>query len=86
MINDELRIKRLQQEFIVRVTGLSNKRLGASLAASLFDETRESVDSREQKDLLLKNQRAGLRYDSRRPDKRDRQKMVQVKNQDPEWE
>ncbi len=85
-LNDELRIKRYQQEFSVVVTGLSDKRLGAPLAVNLYCETRESIESRIQQESLLKNQRAGLRFDDKRPGKRDRHKMVQVKNQIPDWD
>ena len=78
---DRLKIRRHFQEYIVIVSGLSDKRLGAPLAAALYQETAESQLLREQKQQILQNQRAGLRYDRTRPNKRDRQKMMHVKYQ-----
>ena len=85
-INDELRIKRFPYEYTVTITALSSKRLSASLAKQLFHETEPSRIKRLEKERLLKNQRAGVRYDRRRPDKRDRNKMLGIKRQNPEFE
>ena len=83
-INDELRIKRFPFEYTVIIKALSSTRLGASLAKDLFRETDLSKEKREEKEQLLKNQRSGVRFDRKRPDKRDRSKMLNIKHQSPE--
>lgn len=80
-----LRIRRFPLEYIVEVTGLSEKRLSAALAAGLYCETADSEAARNAKSQLMRDQRAGLRYDRRRPGKRDRDKMLKIKNQQPDW-
>ena len=81
---DQLRIKRFPVEYLVTIVGLSEKRLGAPFAAKLYEESEQSQIDRENKLQQLKDQRQGLRYDRKRPGKRDRQKMLKVKNQAPE--
>ena len=84
-VGDRLRIRRFPVEYHVDVLGLSLKRLGAPLASALYQETKESTAAREDKLQLLRDQRAGLRYDRARPGKREREKMVRIKNQTPDW-
>ena len=85
-INDELRIKRFPYEYTVIITALSTKRLGASLAKDLYRETELSKDKRVEKAQLLRNQKAGVRFDRQRPGKRARSKMLDIKRQNPEFE
>ena len=83
---DELRIRKSAQEYVVVITGLSGKRLSAPLAAGLYLETDASVRAREEKSALMRAQRQGLKLDRRRPGKRDREKMMRIKNQIPDWD
>ncbi len=83
-IQDQVRIRKFPQTYIVSIESLSNKRLSAPLAAEMYKETDSSKIEREEKNLLMKAQRAGIRYDRQKPDKRDRQKMLDVKNQQPD--
>ena len=83
---DELRIRRAAREYVVIITGLSSKRLGAPLAADLYRETDASRAAREKHEALMKAQSLGIRHDRRRPGKRDRQHMVRVKHQSPGWD
>lgn len=85
-INDELRVKRFPYEYTVIVIALSKKRLGAPLARELYQETESSRSNREQKQQQLRDQRAAIKYDRKRPGKRDRQKMLEIKTQNPEYE
>ena len=85
-INDELRIKRFPHEYTVIITALSTKRLGASLAKDLYQETELSEKKRVEKTQLLRNQKAGVRFDRQRPGKRARSKMLDIKHQNPEFE
>ena len=84
--DDVLKIRRIHQIFTVIVRQLSNKRLSAPLAMEMYMETDESRTDRQQKEELAKNQRAGLRFDRARPSKRDRQKMLKVRDQLPDIE
>lgn len=84
-IGDVLRIRRFPLTFTVTVSGLSVKRLGAPLAAALYEETAESIAARGEKTQIMRDQRAGLQFDRKRPGKRDREKMLKVKNQLPDW-
>ncbi|MBX2868931.1 MAG: RNA-binding S4 domain-containing protein [Acidiferrobacterales bacterium] len=83
-LNDAVKIRRFPQTFVVIVTGLSEKRLGAPLARELYCETEQSREEREAKNQLMKNQRAGIQYDRQKPDKRNRQRMLEIKNQLPD--
>ena len=85
-INDELRIKRFPHEYTVIITALSAKRLSAQLAKALYQETELSKDKRLETAQLLKNQKAGVRFDRQRPGKRARSKMLDIKHQNPEFE
>jgi ribosome-associated heat shock protein Hsp15 len=85
-INDELRIKHFPYEYTVVVGALSRKRLGAPLARELYQETESSQRSRKRKQQQLRDQRAAIKYDRKRPGKRDRQKMLEIKTQNPEYE
>ena len=85
-VSDEIKVRRFPQTFVVVITGLSEKRLSAPLAAELYEETEASRTQREEKLQLMRDQRAGLRYDRKRPGKRDRERMLRVKNQQPDWD
>jgi len=83
-IHDQVRIRKFPQTYIINVLGLSSKRLSAPLAAEMYKETDRSRIEREEKNLLMKAQRSAVRYDRQKPDKRNRQKMLDIKNQQPD--
>ncbi len=85
-IDDQLRVKRSSQEFTLIITGLSLKRLGAPMAAKLYQETELSRSKRKIKQQLMRDQRAGIQFDHKRPGKRDRQKMMRAKTLQPKFE
>ena len=80
-VDDVLRIRRVNQLFTVVIAGLSEKRLGAPLAAALYEETKQSRSEREEKAAAARMQRESIRYDRARPSSRDRRKMTRIKNQ-----
>ena len=80
-VDDVLRIRRVNQLFTVVIAGLSEKRLGAPLAAALYEETEQSRSEREEKAVAARMQRESIRYDRARPSSRDRRKMTRIKNQ-----
>lgn len=70
---DQLRITRGNDEFVVVVIGLADRRGPASLARTLYDETAASIEARhiasEQRRLMAAT---GVVKPVRRPGKRDR--------------
>lgn len=72
-INDELRITRGNDEFVVLIAGLHDRRGPASLAQTLYEETLASIEARsiadEQRRLMADTK---VVNPVRRPGKRDR--------------
>lgn len=73
-IGDILQIRRGEEEFVVVVQGLSERRGPAVLAQALYQETEESRQGREAARQLRREGGAAL-PPVRRPDKRDRRKI-----------
>lgn len=73
---EKLKIRRGEEEFVVTVRGVSDKRRPAKEAGLLYEETEESMTAREQ----ARNQRRLLATDylqpTRRPTKRERRQIA----------
>ncbi|MCW8926233.1 MAG: RNA-binding S4 domain-containing protein [Xanthomonadales bacterium] len=81
-IGDELRIQRGEEELIVTVLDLSMRRGPATVAQSLYEESGENREKREklaEERRLQYQQRAGHERE-RRPDKRQRRRLIRFKN------
>ena len=81
---DQLTIHRNRQHYCIIISELSPTRRGAPEAQSLYTEPDWSREQRERKNILFRNNQMGLRYEKGKPSKRNRQKMVKVKQQDPD--
>lgn len=78
-IDDELRIKKGNVEFIVLILGLSDKRGPASVAQALYQETEASQTQREtQKEQRRLMADAGP-HPSKKPSKRDRRHIIRFR-------
>ena len=78
-IDDELRIKKGNVEFIVLILGLSDKRGPASVAQALYQETEASQTQREtQKEQRRLMVDAGP-HPSKKPSKRDRRHIIRFR-------
>jgi ribosome-associated heat shock protein Hsp15 len=79
-IGDELRIQRGEEEYIITVVELSTRRGPAVVARTLYNESDESRIKREQlaEQRKLEHQQHASR--ERRPDKRQRRRLVRFKN------
>ncbi len=66
----------------VRVLGLSEKRLGAPLAAELYEETAESLAQREQNQLARKMNTFHNPHPDGRPDKKQRREIIKMKHRE----
>lgn len=73
-IGDTLQIRRGEEEFVLVVQGLSERRGPAVQAQTLYQETEESRQGREAARQLRREGGAAL-PPARRPDKRDRRKI-----------
>ena len=76
---DELRIRKDAYEFHIIVHDLSDKRGPAKVAESLYEETQESIERREQTREQLKAQNAAFPLPKGRPEKHDRKQLARFK-------
>lgn len=73
-IGDRLSIRKAPFDFAIRVTGLRERRVSATEAQDLYEESAESIEKREKLRLALRSQARQIVFDNRKPDKRDRRK------------
>lgn len=76
---DSLRIQRGEEEYVIDVIELSTRRGPATLAQTLYQETEESLKRREQFAAQRKLEREQNATRERRPDKRQRRRLVRFK-------
>ena len=74
-IGDELEILRGTMRFFVRVTGFVEKRVGAPIARTLYEQTKETENIAPQPKKAFEYREAG----SGRPTKRDRRALNRLK-------
>lgn len=77
-VNDTLSISIGQVEKVVIVLGLSDRRGPASIAQSLYEETAESIQKREEKKQLMASQPQMDRFWGK-PNKKDRRDIRKFK-------
>jgi ribosome-associated heat shock protein Hsp15 len=75
VVGDRLEITRSQERWTVLVTGLSDRRGPASVAATLYEETPESAEERKQRRDERRLARPLGSDLSARPTKRDRRRL-----------
>lgn len=78
-VGDLLSIRRGWSVQTVRVTGLSEQRGNATLAATLYAETEDSIEAREAERARRRMESAGLKVPVSRPTKRDRRALQRLK-------
>jgi len=78
LVNDELVITKGLFKFTIHVLELSDKRGSATIAQQLYKETDASIKRREDLNLQRKNQTIAAPV--KRPDKRERAKIIRFKN------
>ena len=76
---DTLKITRGDSSQTVVVTALGERRGSATIAATLYTETVESIDAREAIRAQRRMERAGLTVPKRRPSKHDRRRLREMK-------
>jgi len=81
-IGDELHIQRGQEQFIVTVTGLAEKRGSAAIAQTLYQENGASIAAREEQRQLRKFHAASSPAPDKRPDKKARRHIIRFIKRD----
>jgi ribosome-associated heat shock protein Hsp15 len=79
-IGDELRIQRGEEEFAITIVEPSSRRGPATVARTLYEESDESRIKREKLADERKLERQQHATRERRPDKRQRRRIVKFKN------
>jgi len=77
-VGDRLDITRGQIQAVVNIVGLSDKRGPAKIAATLYEETPESISQRELKSQQRKLLNASMPRSSGKPDKHQRREIRKV--------
>ena len=78
-VGQMLNIRRGDELFDVEVIRLADKRGSATIAATLYTETEDSLQRRAEEVARRKMERAGLRVPEKRPEKRDRRAIAALK-------
>ncbi len=76
---DCLRVQRGEEEYVIEVVELSTRRGPATIAQTLYQETEESRTQREKIATQRKLEREQNATRERRPDKRQRRRLVRFK-------
>ena len=81
-LGDRLTIRRGDEEYVVTVDDLSDRRLSAPLAAEKYTEDPESAARREAAAEKRRLERQARQERLRRPDKRERRQIVRFTRRD----
>jgi len=77
---DRLLIRRGAMTQTIRVLAVDERRGSATVASALFEESLESIETREIDRAQRQLERAGLHLPALRPDKRDRRERMKLKH------
>jgi ribosome-associated heat shock protein Hsp15 len=77
---DELRIQRGAEEYTVEVLELAIRRGSAAVAQTYYEESPASIERRERLAAQLRLERQQRGRPERRPDKRERRRIIRFKN------
>ena len=78
-IGDQVRIRKAAFRYALQVTALSETRVGADIAVTLYDESEQSVEVRDALRTQLKLQRSGSHLPKGRPSKRERRQLNRLR-------
>ena len=78
-VGDSMRLRLGPYEHIITVTGLSERRGPASVAATLYEETPESKKTREDLQFRMKVAAPQFAYDSGKPTKKQRRDIEKLR-------
>ena len=78
-IGDQVRIRKAAFRYAIQVTALSETRVGADIAVTLYNESEQSVEVRDTLRTQLKLQRSGSHLPKGRPSKRERRQLNRLR-------
>ena len=78
-IGDQVRIRKAAFRYAIQVTALSKTRVGAGHAVTLYDESEQSVETRNTFRTQLRLQHSGLHLPKGRPSKRERRQLNRLR-------
>jgi len=78
-IGDVVKIRKEQLRYEITVRQLREKRVGAELAAQMYEESAESLENRNRLQEQLQEQRKAVRFETGRPSKKDRRDIDRLK-------
>tara|TARA_Y100000588_G_scaffold1498_1_gene2179 strand:- start:1752 stop:2075 length:324 start_codon:yes stop_codon:yes gene_type:complete len=78
-IGDQVRIRKAAFRYVIQVTALSESRVSAGHAVTLYDESEQSIEARETLRTQLKLQRSGSHPAKGRPSKRERRQLNRLR-------
>jgi ribosome-associated heat shock protein Hsp15 len=81
-LGQQLSVRRGDEIFEIEVIALADKRGSATIAATLFRESEDSINRRAADVARRKMERAGLQVPDKRPEKRDRRALAKMKQAD----
>ncbi|MDQ6992721.1 MAG: S4 domain-containing protein [Mariprofundus sp.] len=81
-VGDTLSIQRGDEQFIVDIIALAGKRGSATIAHSLYNETKPSILNREKQHELRKLHAASAPAPEKRPDKKARRQIIRFQRKD----
>ncbi len=79
-IGDQVRIRKAAFRYALQVTALSETRVGADIALSLYDESEQSIEVRDTLRTQLKLQHSGSHLTKGRPGKRERRQLNRLRD------
>ena len=85
-IGQRVVVRKGEQSITVIVRTLSAQRGSATIAQTLYEETKESVEERESLSARRRMERAGLMVPSLRPSKRERRDLRKLKDLNEHWQ
>lgn len=81
-VGDHIRIRKAALRYAIEVIALVEKRVGPTIAATLYHESTKSLEARENLRTQLKLQRASSRPYKGRPSKRERRQLERLRHRD----
>jgi ribosome-associated heat shock protein Hsp15 len=79
-IGDQVRIRKAAFRYALQVTALSETRVGADIALTLYDESEQSIEVRDTLRTQLKLQHSGSHLTKGRPGKRERRQLNRLRD------
>ncbi|GAB3000537.1 ribosome-associated heat shock protein Hsp15 [Psychrosphaera aestuarii] len=81
-VGAEVKIRQGFDEKVVKIVEISDKRRNFSIAQTLYEETKQSIENREKQALARQSSAALSPRPDTKPDKKQRRTLLNLKNSD----